>query len=272
MVYINEKVNWGFGEAKLNLFNASYICLKYFSSEISKLNKHKLKILDVGCSTGALTNGLKTLLPDNYYYGSDISKSSINIAKIRYPEILFRVSDAQKLSYKSNSFDVVIIHSVLDHLPKPENALKEVRRILKKDGLFLSMTPIEAEPTTIHGILNKYRYFRNHRINYCGHLQAFTEKELIKLIKSRGFKMKRKYYSAYYFFQIIDVLYYPFLALIHKGPESGFSNYVYDNKNLLGGIIKVATKLVKFIENVEALLFSRMIKPGFFCYYTFIKT
>jgi ubiquinone/menaquinone biosynthesis C-methylase UbiE len=45
----------------------------------------------------------------------------------------------------SHSFDVVICTNVFEHIPHPERALKEFRRVLKKDGILLLTAPFTSE-------------------------------------------------------------------------------------------------------------------------------
>lgn len=54
-----------------------------------------------------------------------------------YPEV-----DVQDLhQYADNSYDFVILDQILEHVPKPRQALKEVHRILKKGGWLINSTP-----------------------------------------------------------------------------------------------------------------------------------
>lgn len=257
IIFNNEKVIWGWGEAKISIFNASYIPLKFYSREIRKVkNSHNLKILDVGCSSGALTYGLKRIFPNCDFWGCDVSKNAIRKANGSSYGINFFYGDAQKLPFQSNFFDIVLMNSVLDHLEKPDLAVEEVHRVLRKNGVFLSMTPIEKETLTLHGILSHADSFRNHRLNYCGHIHAFNSKELIELIKRGGLKIKDEKFALFFFSQVLDVLYYLFLALFNKGPESSLSRFSEENKNILTYLIRISKTSVKTLENIEALIFS----------------
>jgi SAM-dependent methyltransferase len=50
--------------------------------------------------------------------------------------------DITKLSYKNNSFDMVLNSDTLEHVPDIKKALKEVRRVLKKDGFHIFTIPV----------------------------------------------------------------------------------------------------------------------------------
>lgn len=58
--------------------------------------------------------------------------------KPRPGNLSFELADATNLSYKEQSFDVVIISNALHIMPEPEKALAEIRRVLKDDGLLIA--------------------------------------------------------------------------------------------------------------------------------------
>ena len=52
----------------------------------------------------------------------------------------YQVADIQDLPFEDNSFDMVIANSMLYHVPDIEKGLREVRRVLKKGGVFYCAT------------------------------------------------------------------------------------------------------------------------------------
>ncbi|HEV7979657.1 class I SAM-dependent methyltransferase [Amycolatopsis sp.] len=56
-----------------------------------------------------------------------------------------RVADAERIPYADNSFDLVVGHAVLHHIPDVQAAFREVLRVLKPGGRFV----FAGEPTTI---------------------------------------------------------------------------------------------------------------------------
>lgn len=54
---------------------------------------------------------------------------------------------AENLPLLDDFADLVICRNALDHMPKPEIALGEIRRILKRDGLFFASVDIGGSPT-----------------------------------------------------------------------------------------------------------------------------
>lgn len=56
-----------------------------------------------------------------------------------------RVGDAERIPYADNSFDLVVGHAVLHHIPDVQVALREVLRVLKPSGRFV----FAGEPSKI---------------------------------------------------------------------------------------------------------------------------
>ena len=69
----------------------------------------------------------------------------------------------QKLKFKSNHYQNLIIFNVLEHLSNPTKSLKELNRILKKGGLLIGSTPFLYQ---VHGAPNDYlRFTKNYLVN-----------------------------------------------------------------------------------------------------------
>ena len=51
------------------------------------------------------------------------------------------VMDAEKLGFKENSFDHVVMYGVLEYIPRRERAMSEIRRVLKPKGTLTLTTP-----------------------------------------------------------------------------------------------------------------------------------
>ncbi len=60
-------------------------------------------------------------------------------------EVDGRVADAESIPYDDASFDLVVGHAVLHHIPDVDLALREVLRVLKPGGRFV----FAGEPTTV---------------------------------------------------------------------------------------------------------------------------
>lgn len=102
------------------------------------VNLPKGQVLDVGCGTGAQSLILAEL--GFKAYGIDISDGLLRKAKEKFKRIKsaaeFIQSSCTNLPFQTQTFDVeVCFYNVLNHIPKYESALKEMSRVLKKNGV-----------------------------------------------------------------------------------------------------------------------------------------
>lgn len=134
-------------------------------------------ILEIGCSSGYLSEVLKKAGIRARYEGTDYSSAFIRFAKEKYPDIKFTVNDAINLHYKNNCFDVVISGCCLLHIIDYPKAIAETARVAKKFAVF-HRTPILHSSST--SFLAKMAYGVEMLDIY------FNEEELIDLFYQNG--------------------------------------------------------------------------------------
>ena len=106
--------------------------------------------LELGCGTGFFTLNLKLAGVIDEAHVTDLSPGMVEVAQRNAESLGFvvagRVADAERLPYEDDSFDLVVGHAVLHHIPDVELALREVLRVLRPGGRFV----FAGEPTR-HG-------------------------------------------------------------------------------------------------------------------------
>jgi ubiquinone/menaquinone biosynthesis C-methylase UbiE len=93
--------------------------------------------LEVGCGTGAVTRVLARMPGIREAVGIDPSSIFIEKANELGRELRglsFHIGDARALQFADASFDLVVFHTTLCHVPQPEQALREARRVLRPGG------------------------------------------------------------------------------------------------------------------------------------------
>ena len=96
-----------------------------------------LVVLDFGCGTGVVIRALEPVLhPDCELHGADISTQLLQAARALSmgTRIHWDKVEPQGLPYSRDTFDVIIMHTLLSHVPDPEATLKEAARLLKPSG------------------------------------------------------------------------------------------------------------------------------------------
>jgi SAM-dependent methyltransferase len=94
------------------------------------------RLLDVGCGTGALASAMAARWPARPIAGIDIAPPYIAFAKshTRFANLMFEEGDAAKLPYPDASFAGAAAQLVLNFVPDPVAALKEMRRVTAPGG------------------------------------------------------------------------------------------------------------------------------------------
>src|SRR5271170_6662076 len=102
--------------------------------------KPDMRILDVGCGPGTITADFAALVPQGQVIGLEYAPEVLKQAREFIDEreltnVQFAVGDIHALEYPNDSFDVVHAHQVLQHIPDPVQALKEMKRVTKPGGI-----------------------------------------------------------------------------------------------------------------------------------------
>ena len=58
-----------------------------------------------------------------------------------HPRLTYDICDAEDLPYETGRFDLVYSSNLLEHLPDPQKALSEIRRVLRADGVMIHVVP-----------------------------------------------------------------------------------------------------------------------------------
>ena len=91
-------------------------------------------VLDLGCGDGFFLERLGDAI------GVDLSKTRVQRAKRRSGKPVL-VCSAQKIPFRSNAFDLVVVSEVLEHLTDPDECLAEIACVLKDGGSAIISVP-----------------------------------------------------------------------------------------------------------------------------------
>lgn len=119
---------------------------------------------------------------------TDFSEEMLNIAKKKnMPDnVTFAVADATNLKYNNESFDAVIIANALHIMPDPDKALKEIKRVLKKDGILIAPT-FTREKSVRSIVAEKVMSLFGFKT-----FSKWTSESFVKYMTDSGFKILRK--------------------------------------------------------------------------------
>jgi ubiquinone/menaquinone biosynthesis C-methylase UbiE len=179
---------------KHQIFDESYNLVEdkskkeIYVSILNKLEHYKGKILDIGCAAGYFL----TLARDRGWKPHGIEISDFHLKKAREnlgAKYVFGVP-LKMANFPPNSFDVITMWDVLDHLMDPLGELKEIRRILKKKGLLI----VRVRNMAFHILMNKL--FQKNLLGIIQnptvfHLYGFNNKNMKALLEKANLSKPR---------------------------------------------------------------------------------
>ena len=103
-----------------------------------------MSVLELGCGTGNMWIGREEMIRRcSRFVLSDFSEGMLDKAKETLgcmDGIEYRVIDIQDIPFEDHGFDAVIANMMLYHVPDLRKGLREVQRVLKRDGTFYCAT------------------------------------------------------------------------------------------------------------------------------------
>ena len=132
------------------------------------------RILDVGCGTGHTT--LAVAARGTSVVGVDLTEEMLaqgrHLADERgLQNATFVRGDAERLDYQDASFDVVVSRYSAHHFPRPEQAVREIARVLTPGGTFLLVDTVASDTPAQDTLLNAIEvlrdpsHVRDHRVD-----------------------------------------------------------------------------------------------------------
>lgn len=107
---------------------------------------HFSKVLEVGAGTGEHTQFIRHGF--DHYIISDQDPKTLDIAKSKIADniksrFLFETQTGESINYPDSSFDRVIAAHVVEHIPHPHLAIKELARVVKDGGVLSILLPTD---------------------------------------------------------------------------------------------------------------------------------
>lgn len=169
------------------------------------------KVLDVGCGPGVM---VKELVERGYeFWGIDTSPKMIEQCHANFSHknsVRFSIGDTTDLKFPDGFFDLVICTGVIDRIEKYELAIKEMMRIIKKDGTVIIAFPNLYSPFAAWRTFVFYPTVNLLKLAYYSILRRPQPPSIlssfVKLYSERGTtEMVMKYSGG-----VIDVVYFYF--------------------------------------------------------------
>jgi len=137
----------------------------------------KLRAIELGAGEGFSTERLVGMLPNNIELeASEYVHDLVPKLRKKNPGMTVTEESVYELKHKDNTFDLVFLLEVLEHLDYPDKALAEIHRVLKPEGVLILGVPREPLWRALNMARGKYLSRLGNTIGHLNHWSTITLK------------------------------------------------------------------------------------------------
>ncbi len=156
--------------------------IKPMLAQLKPFLRPGVKVLEVGCSVGALLWSMKNFVgATGQFIGIEAHHGHAQFAR-EQKELEVRVGLLHEVEHKlpSASFDLVVMNHVLEHTTSPTDVFLKLKKLLKPRGVFVVEVPnIEAPGSRLSHFFHRAHPF------------SFSPRTLQRLAQKTGFKVRK---------------------------------------------------------------------------------
>ena len=179
---------------KFNPIRISYIkdnIINTFKLKKNEKPLNKIKILDIGCGGGLLSEPMSRLGAD--VVGIDASEKNINVAKLHAKKnnLNIKYVCSSPENYQINEkFDVILNMEIIEHVDNVEQFLKSCSNLLKKNGMMFVATLNKTLKSYIFAIVGAEYIMRWLPIGTHSWEKFVKPEDLIKVLKNYNLELE----------------------------------------------------------------------------------
>lgn len=179
----DSKGTWPTGERESRLIKRTKKDLSKIESLLAK-NRKAIRLLDVGCSTGSFIYIAKQLgvKVEGVEPAEKAANAAIELGLNVYHGFL------QDIGLQEDSYDIITLFEVIEHINDPLSLLKECHRLLRSNGILFIRTG-NTESWTVKIMKGNWHYFNIDK--HGGHISFFNPKSIKKLSAQTGFTIEK---------------------------------------------------------------------------------
>ena len=144
-------------------------------------------MLDAGCGTGL---NLASMPAGSV--GIDLNPRNLALVRARLPQQQAVQGDIEAMPFDDGSFATVVCTEVLEHVPYPTTALREIRRVLRPEGLLIGSVPCRS-------MIWRLRFLSSTCPGDEPFHNEYRRVEVRAMLEEAGFRIERIWYSALHF-------------------------------------------------------------------------
>lgn len=214
--------------------------------------RKKIKVLELGSGRGELWNDyFDNEILQSYEMNitlSDFSDGMVDYLLHHYlgKRISVKKIDILDIPFENDTFDLMIANSMLYHVKNIDRALSEVKRVLKKDGLFYCSTfGMNGMTQFLYHALDELGISYNHELNI-----TFTLQNGMQLLKKQFRKVERyDYEDALEIDKVEDYIDYIYSMASLQGLDRNYYDRLrnYFNSQKVNGFLHIPKEYGMFV-------------------------
>ncbi len=146
--------------------------------------------LEIGCGTGIYSALIANKV--NNLIATDMSSEMLAFARKKlnqYDNVEIRREDCYAISYEDNTFDSILLANLIHIVTDPPSVLKEIRRVLKKDGRVIIVSYTFYGLSFIQKIIAIVHYIKNFGLPPSSG-KMLSPADLSKIAEDAGFSVR----------------------------------------------------------------------------------
>lgn len=162
---------------------------RFYAMLARRYGRRGARFLEVGSGMGHLTGQLEDAFET---FGCDINHWAVRKSKGVAGNSQLQTASAQELPFRDNSFNVVIIKHIVEHLPDPQRAIQELARVTGAGGTLILATP------NLDSLLKPWKGDRWIGYQDPTHISLKPPAEWLSYIEGAGFTIKRIFSDGFW--------------------------------------------------------------------------
>jgi 2-polyprenyl-3-methyl-5-hydroxy-6-metoxy-1,4-benzoquinol methylase len=162
---------------------------RFYAMLARRHGRQGARLLEIGSGLGHLIGQLEDTFET---YGLDLNHWAVNKSKEVVRKSLLQTASAQDLPFIKDSFNVVIIKHIVEHLPDPEKAIREIGRVTERQGTLILATP------NLDSLLKPWKGEKWIGYQDPTHISLRRPSEWLSFIEGAGFTIKRVFADGFW--------------------------------------------------------------------------
>jgi 2-polyprenyl-3-methyl-5-hydroxy-6-metoxy-1,4-benzoquinol methylase len=146
-------------------------------------------LLEIGSGMGHLVGQLEDTFET---YGMDLNHWAVRQSKSVVEKTQLQTASAQELPYRDGAFNVVIVKHIVEHLPDPQKAIREIGRVTEVGGTLILATP------NLDSLLKPWKGDKWIGYQDPTHISLKHPAEWLEMIRSAGFRPLRFFSDGFW--------------------------------------------------------------------------